>query len=175
MLKSWDQDGVGIVKVFCVECRKECGGDSGSHSNTTVANLFSNFKSSHLTSTQHIKNWCRKHNVSFLDHPASVPTKGKAVPLSPSRHKHLIKEGISIMEEVDEGLDSGVLPFSVVGNIETPNPKSFWFKVKCPYCKDLLNLCPPKRNLEANLRNHIGGSKHMMAVEEAQNQLSKST
>lgn len=112
VLKLWNRDGVGIVKVSCLECRKECGGDSGSRSNTNVANLFSNFKSSHLTSSQHIKNWCRKHNVNLLYHPTSVPTKGKVVPLSSSIHKELIKEGISIMEEVNEELDFGVQPFS---------------------------------------------------------------
>jgi len=50
LLKSWDQDGVGIVKVHCLDCHKDCGGDSGNHNNFGVANLFSNFKSSHLVS-----------------------------------------------------------------------------------------------------------------------------
>lgn len=175
ILKSWDQDGVGIVKLHCVECRKDCGSDSGNHNNSVVAILFSNFKNSHLASTQHIRNWCRKHNVSFFDHPASVVGKEKPVPLSPSKHKELIDEGASIVRDVNLGLLPGVLPFTVVGDVEIPNPKSFWFKVKCPYCRDLLSLCPPKKNLEANLENHIAGSKHMVAVEEANAKHSKST
>ena len=174
-MKSWDQDGVGIVKLHCLECRKDCGSDSCNHNNFVVANLFSNFKSSHLASTQHIRNWCRKHNVSFLDHPASAIGKKKLVPLSPSKHKELIDEGASIVRDVNLGLPTRVLPFTIVGDVEIPNLKSFWFKVKCPYYCDLLSLCPPKKNLEANLRNHIVGLKHMVAVNEDNTLHSKST
>ena len=33
----------------------------------------------------------------------------------------------------------------------------------------MYTLCPPKKNLEANLRNHVGGSKHAEKVLEADN------
>jgi len=35
----------------------------------------------------------------------------------------------------------------------------------CSYCRDCFHLCPPKRNLEANLKNHLGGACHAEAVE----------
>jgi len=111
--------------------------------------------------------------VNFLDHPAFAVGKGKSVPLSPSKYKELIMEGVSILQEVNSGMDVGILPFTVLGDIDTPNPKSFWFKVRCPYCGDLLNLCPPKKNLEANLRNHLGSSKHILAVEAAKKTITK--
>jgi hypothetical protein len=30
-------------------------------------------------------------------------------------------------------------------------------------------LCPPKKNLEADLRNHLGGTKHEMTVADGDN------
>jgi len=48
VLKSWNQDGVGTMKVLCMECRKEFGSDNGNHSNVVIANLFSNFQTSHF-------------------------------------------------------------------------------------------------------------------------------
>ena len=47
--------------------------------------------------------------------------------------------------------------------------------MKCPYCCDFLNLCPPKRNLATNLWNYLVGSKHLLAVEDARTLQSKST
>jgi len=69
LLKSWDLDGVGIVEVHCLECRKDYGRHSRNHKNNAIVKLFSNFKTSHLVSTQHVENWYQKHNVSFMDHP----------------------------------------------------------------------------------------------------------
>lgn len=85
-LKSWN----------CVACRKECGEQSVNHSKITIQNLFSNFRSSHLNSVQHIKNWCRKHNVDYFDH--LLASKGKTVLLSPKEHKKLIQHGTEIIK-----------------------------------------------------------------------------
>lgn len=41
----------------------------------------------------------------------------------------------------------------------------FWVKVKCTYCVHYMNLCSPKRKLEANLRNHLASTKHIDDVE----------
>jgi hypothetical protein len=49
------------------------------------------------------------------------------------------------------------------------NVKYFWYKVRCKYCNDILALCPPKKNLEANLQNHLGGTKHEKPVLDADN------
>jgi hypothetical protein len=45
--------------------------------------------------------------------------------------------------------------------------KSFWYKVWCKLCGDLFQLCPPKKNLEGNLKNHLQGLKHCKVVEDA--------
>ena len=64
----------------------------------------------------------------------------------------------------------GIKYFHTLGDLEQPKSKSFWFEVKCPYCRDgLMQLCPPKRNLESTLRNHMASTKHMQAVEESKN------
>ena len=42
-LKSWDQDGARVVKVYCQDSR----GVSGGHTKITASNLFSNFHKSH--------------------------------------------------------------------------------------------------------------------------------
>lgn len=47
-LQSYDQDGVGIVKLYCCECRKEMGGYNGNHNKPNILNLFLNFRTSHL-------------------------------------------------------------------------------------------------------------------------------
>ena len=47
-LKSWDLNGILVVKVYCGECDKDFGGTSGDHSKNTIHNLFTNFKKSHI-------------------------------------------------------------------------------------------------------------------------------
>ena len=42
--------------------------------------------------------------------------------------------------------------------------KSFWVKARCAYCNDFFVLCPHKRNLESQLQNHLGGTKHEKVV-----------
>jgi len=127
VLKSWDQDGARIIKVHCLEFQKNCGSDSGNHNNNVVANSFSNFKTSHLVSTKHIKNWCQKH-IRFLNHPTFAIGKGKKIPSSLLQHKELIVEGVSILQELNLGLIVEVLHFLVVGNVQTPNLKILGLK-----------------------------------------------
>lgn len=55
-LRSWDQDGAAVVKLYCGECRSLGGGSTGKHNKNTVSNLFSNFRKSHLMSAGHIRN-----------------------------------------------------------------------------------------------------------------------
>ena len=89
-LRSYDEDGIGIVKLYCCECWKETGGDSGNHGKIHIQNLFSNFRTNHLHSIQHIKAWCCKYNVNYLNHPQSAASKGKTVLLSPENHRRLM-------------------------------------------------------------------------------------
>jgi hypothetical protein len=164
-LKSWDKDGVGVVKLFCEECGKDCGGSSGDHSKITINNLFSNFRKNHLLSNQHVRNWCRRKGVNFSDHPQSLSTKTRPIVMTISDHKKAVCDGLQILQMVNrEVVDGGGKePFHHVGDPNADDLKSFWYKVRCHFCGDLLQLCPPKKNLEANLRNHLGGTKHAMA------------
>ena len=41
--------------------------------------------------------------------------------------------------------------------------------MKCTYCVDFFQLCPPQKNLLANLNNHLGGTKQEKAVQDADN------
>lgn len=43
-LKSFDLNGRGVVKLWCAECKKDCGGDSNDHTKTQIDNLFNNFR-----------------------------------------------------------------------------------------------------------------------------------
>jgi hypothetical protein len=58
-------------------------------------------------------------------------------------------------------------PFVVVGDPKAEHLKSFWYKERCKLCGDLFQLCPPKKNLEGNLKNHLQGLKHCKVVEDA--------
>lgn len=43
--------------------------------------------------------------------------------------------------------------------------KSYWYKVKRVYSGQFFPLCPPHNNLEANIKNRIGGLKHPLVVD----------
>lgn len=42
--------------------------------------------------------------------------------------------------------------------------KNFQVKAQCAYCNDFFVLCPHKRNLESQLWNHLGETKHNKVV-----------
>ena len=82
-------------------------------------------------------------------------------------HKKMVDWGVEIVAVVNQSLDLQKHTFKVVGDPEDPIMKSFWFKVKCLVCpKELFHLCPVKRNLEANLMNHVHGMVHAKAIED---------
>lgn len=53
-LRSWDQGGIGVVKLFCGKCHTFISRSTGKNTKTAVTNLFSNFRKSHLNSAGHI-------------------------------------------------------------------------------------------------------------------------
>jgi hypothetical protein len=57
-------------------------------------------------------------------------------------------------------------PFGIIGDLESDELRSFLFRVKCNVCRDYFVLCPPRKNLEANLWNHIINLKHVKAVDD---------
>ena len=165
-LKTYDHQGVAVVKIFCGECNKESGGFSGDHSRYGVQNLFTNFKKSHLHSALHIKQWCKRRDIPYNDHPKKDGKSSKPVMYSPADHKRLVEEGLSILESVNDSISLTDPPFVVVGNINVSQFKSFWFKVRCKVDGELLYLCPQKGNLRGNLENHIHGLLHSKCCED---------
>ena len=59
-LKSFDKNGVAVVKLHSLECRKDCGRSNGKHSKDAVSNLFNNLKNSHIVTKGYIRQYCRK-------------------------------------------------------------------------------------------------------------------
>ena len=94
----------------------------------------------------HIKKWCTRKGVDFLNHLQSMVAKGKPVILTIADHKKLVSGGLETLKIVNNSIDNK--PFVLVGD---PEVKSFWFKVRCIFYGNFLSLCPPKKNLEANL------------------------
>ena len=154
------------MKILCVECCKEVGGGSGKHEKSNIQNLFNNFRWKHLLNNIHVKNWCAHNGVEYADHPQSVAPKGRNVPLTPELHERLIQEGIEVMEAVNASLGDSQKPFTVFQPLKEGQRKSFWMKVRCFYCQEMHNLCPPKKNLESNLQHHLASTKHLQAVEQ---------
>ena len=68
-LKSWDHNGVGILKLCYGECNVDFRSLSGDHTKATIHNLFNNFKKSHIMSDCHIRSWCKNKGVRYEDHP----------------------------------------------------------------------------------------------------------
>jgi hypothetical protein len=170
-LQSWDANGLGIVKIHCEECIKDFGGNTGEHGSHTVSNLFANFRKHHLLMNAHIRSLCRRQGLPYTDHPQSVAPKEKPVIMSTAEHEQLVREGIDIMDEVSDATEevNGQKPFYVVDDTMTYEFKyrSYWFKVRCRVCGDFFQLCPPKRNLLANLNNHLHRLKHSKAVSDS--------
>lgn len=50
-LKMWNHNDIGVVKIFCIECRKEIEGDNVKHDKASIQNLLDNFKAKHLSIT----------------------------------------------------------------------------------------------------------------------------
>ena len=172
-LKTFDLNGYGVVKLWCGECKKDCGGGSKDHTKAHIDNLFNNFRRSHIVSTAHVRIFCAAKNVNFDDHPQSEAKNGRPLTLTPEDHKRLISEGVEILEGVNSSLPDGHKKFTVLGNLGAEDTRCYWFKVKCPYCRDMMVLCPPRKTLEVNLRNHLSGPKHMKVVEVAEQLLNE--
>jgi len=69
-------------------------------------------------------------------------------------------KGVQIVQGVNATLPQGHKEFTVLGNVAAKDSKCYWFKFKCPYCRELMVLYPSKKTLEVNLKNHLSGFKH---------------
>jgi hypothetical protein len=164
-LKSWDSDGMAVVKMWCGECGKDFGGTSNNQSSLAICNLFTNFKKSHLKTSTHIRNWCRKRGKDYNDHKKGSSSAKKSTTMSRLQQKQAIEVGLENVKIVNASVEEGD-PFVVIGNPKDEDMKAEWFKVCCKVCGDLFLLCPQHNNLVANLENHVNGLKHARAVED---------
>jgi hypothetical protein len=165
-LKTYDHHGMAIVKIFCGECKKEIGGTSHDHSRSAIQNLFANFKKSHLHSALHIKQWCKKREIFYNNHPKKEGNSSKPLILTPADHRRFVEGGVNILQSVNDSISEDDPPFVVVGDVGVPQFKSFWFKVRCKIDGELMHLCLQKGNLRANLENHIHGLLHTKCCED---------
>jgi ribosomal protein S27E len=156
-LKTLDVNDIRVVKVHCAECGKDFGSSTGDHSKSTVHNFFMNFN---LMSTIYIRNWCWRKEIRFEDHTQSQAGKGKTVVLTPVDHKRLVLEGIEILDALNEDIGGEKKTFDVIGDLNSEEVRSFWLRVKCNFCGNYFMLCPPEKNLEVNLKNHVNSLKH---------------
>jgi hypothetical protein len=166
-LKSFDNNNIGVVKLQCGECQKDFGGGSGDHSKSTIHNLFVNFKKPHIMSNAHIRNWYRRKGIPWTELPQSSVQKGKTLILTAEDYKQAVEDGLAILDMVNRDICAEGGPFVAIGDPKGNSIKSFWHKIRCKVCGDLFQLCPPKKNLAANLTNHMMGIKHITKVEEA--------
>ena len=167
-LKTFDLNGSGVVKLWCGECKKDCGGGSTDHTKAHIDNLFNNFRRSHIVSAAHVRNFCAAKNIDFDNHLQSQSQNGRPITLTPEDHKRMIREGADIVQTVNASLPVGHKHFTILGNLQAEDTRCYWFKVKCLYCRDMMVLCPLKKNLEANLTNHLSGPKHKKSVEDVE-------
>ena len=119
-LRSWDQDGVAVVKLYCGECRSLVGGSSGKHDKNTISNLFCNFQKSHLMSAGHIRNYCRQKGMKEENHPQARSLRSNAVELTGADHKRMIEEGIETLKIVNQSIDERKPTFQLIGDLEDP-------------------------------------------------------
>jgi hypothetical protein len=93
--------------------------------------------------------------------------KDKTLIMIAKDHKRAVEDGLEFLDMVNKDICAEGGPFVAIGDPEGDSIKSFWHKVRCKVCSDLFQLCPPKKNLAANLTNHVMGIKHVTKVEEA--------
>jgi hypothetical protein len=169
-LRSRDVNGLAVVRMWYHECDKEIDGSGrkAGHQQYTIKNLFSNFGKSHLMSTAHVKCWCRRKGIPFELHPQSAAPKNKPAVLTNQDHRRLVQEGVCVFKSFNSAAVAGRLPFELIGDLGSADFMSFWYKVRCCFCCEFLQLYPPKNNLQANMTNHIFGTRHARCVETAE-------
>ena len=141
-MKSCDINCIGIMRLYCCECDKEFGSNSSDHDKSMITNLFTNFNKSHLSSTAHIRSWCLWKDLDFSSHPMSA-SKGKSIVITIADHKRLITKGIKTLEAANSTIEGSMKPFTLISDPDNEHLKSFYYKVKCLFCNDFFQLCPP--------------------------------
>jgi hypothetical protein len=55
----------------------------------------------------------------------------------------VVQEEIKIINILNCEILGEKKPFVVIGDLGSKDLKTFWFKVKCTYCGEYYQLCPP--------------------------------
>ena len=84
-------------------------------------------------------------------------------------------EGTETVDALNVDIGRENKTFDVIGDVNSNERRSFWFKMKYNLCVDFLMFCPPKKNQEVDLRNHINDLKHLKAANEHLNKDGGST
>ena len=71
---------------------------------------------------------------------------------------------MSIVQSINDSIFVDDPPLVVVGDVDYAQLKSFWYKVRCKFDGEIIYLCPTKRNLRANLENHLHGLIHTKCI-----------
>jgi hypothetical protein len=128
-LKSWDANGIGIVKIYYRECQKDFGGNTGDHTNHAISNFFANFGKHHLPTNAYIKSYCRRKGISWFNHLQLAAAREKHVMMTKVDYERAVEEGTEIVEEINTIADemNGHKPFIVVGDVNSSgvNYRSF--------------------------------------------------
>ena len=70
------------------------------------------------------------------------------------------------MDVLNVDIGSKKKTFVVIGDVESLEVCSKWFRIKCLYCGEYFQLCLLKKNLESNLQNHVNELKYSKAVDD---------
>jgi hypothetical protein len=95
--------------------------------------------------------------VDFYAHLQSIAFKEKTILLTNEDHKRALIESIG-MVSLNTPFVVNEQPFVLVGDPESLQLKKIWYKIRCTFCNDFFQLCPPKKNLKGNLKNHMEGT-----------------
>jgi len=66
----------------------------------------------------YIKQWCKRKEIIYTDHPKKEGNKSKPLILDPANHKRLVDEGVSIMKVVNDSILLDDPPFVLVEDVE---------------------------------------------------------
>jgi hypothetical protein len=137
---------------------------AGDYSKIAMTNLFTNFNKKHIMSQMHVKNWYHRKGIPFECMPVTRGKSSKLLVLSNGDHRNLVAQGVSVLSTFNSTFLEGCHPLVLLGDPKAQDLPSFWYKVRCMHCHEFLQLCPPKQNLGANLRNHVEGTRHAAIV-----------
>ncbi|CAM6082529.1 unnamed protein product [Calypogeia fissa] len=168
-VKTWDKDGEACGKIECCECDQAIDGSSkGAMCRVPIANCFTNYRTKHLTSVNHVKNMARRRN-KIVDAAKLKQSKLANRVLD----RVVLEHHLQIVDRINEG--QAIFPkltFDVIGDVDKEPMDLQKFKLLCNFCCEHLTMIPKQQNMEPNLLQHCGSLSHMNALARSQRQSS---